>query len=117
MGTVNVSGTVTYNGQPLTTGNVVFVPVAAEEGRSARGEIDAEGRFQLTTLKTGDGALPGQYKVTVFRYHPGSGSSEGMIAPAVGPPAIPARYLDAKTTDLTATIGDSATEVNLELHD
>ena len=40
-----------------------------------------------------------------------------MIAPRVGPPLIPTRYFNAQTTDLERTVGNSRTEVKLELKD
>ena len=64
-GTVPVSGTVTQNGQPLEGAAVTFVPT--DGGRSASGMTDASGKFSLTTLDPGDGALPGSYQVTITK--------------------------------------------------
>ena len=57
-----VSGKVTMNGQPLTFGTVQFWPV---EGRPARGEINKDGTYTLTTFDPGDGAVLGEHTVTV----------------------------------------------------
>lgn len=59
-----VYGTVTYNGQPLPRGNISFAPDSAT-GRAASGVI-VDGSYSLTTLDPDDGALPGQYKVSVI---------------------------------------------------
>src|SRR4051812_41271144 len=59
-----VSGTVTYKGQPVEKGTVNFIPAAPDKGREATGSI-SNGRFRLTTSTPDDGAMPGQYKVTV----------------------------------------------------
>jgi hypothetical protein len=59
-----VSGTVTYkDGKPVTAGLVIFEPVSQKT--SARGEIQADGSFQLGTHRDDDGALEGEYKVLV----------------------------------------------------
>lgn len=58
-----VSGTVTYNGKPLESGSINFVPEAVG-GRGAVGEIK-NGAYTLTTQTPGDGAFPGKYSVTV----------------------------------------------------
>jgi len=59
-----VSGRVTYkDGKPVTAGLVIFEPVSQKI--SARGEIQADGSFQLGTHRDNDGALEGEYKVLV----------------------------------------------------
>jgi hypothetical protein len=59
-----VSGTVTYkDGKPVTAGLVIFEPVSQKI--SARGEIQADGSFQLGTHRDNDGALEGEYKVLI----------------------------------------------------
>ena len=112
---VPVSGTVEYQGQPLTDGAVAFVPVVPAEGHAARGIIESDGYFKLTTFKKGDGAFPGDYKVTVFAYE----EAEDMMGPfqGVGPSLIPERYNQASTTDLAETVQNRSTVVKLELED
>ena len=46
MPTTAVSGTVTVDGIPATSGLVYFVPL---KGPSAAGKLDSEGHFQLST--------------------------------------------------------------------
>ena len=113
---VPVRGTVEYNGQPLTQGSVVFVPMVAAEGHAARGAISRDGSFALTTFQESDGAFPGDYKVTVFAYD-GTRDVSGSSFSAVGPSLIPERYNDASTTDLQCTVNENRTEVKLELKD
>jgi hypothetical protein len=120
--TVAVSGVVTYNGEPLTRGEVVFVPKDTTVGRSSRGEIGPGGKYSLTTFREGDGVIPGEYSIFVSSYEdpPPPTEEEAANPPAAPPkgkPAIPTRYLDPKTSGLTATVGDSATVVDLELTD
>lgn len=61
-GLVQVDGTVTLDGNPVTSGSVVFYP---ESGRPARSEIDKAGHYNLSTYEKGDGAKPGKYIVTI----------------------------------------------------
>lgn len=69
---VKVAGTVTLDGAPLEGVTVMFIP--AKEGRQATGITDSDGKFELTTIKSHDGALPGEYKVTVMAPREGGGS-------------------------------------------
>ena len=50
-----VTGLVTFNDQPLTTGTVVFLPKSG--GSPAQGEIGPDGKYTLTTYEAGDGAV------------------------------------------------------------
>jgi hypothetical protein len=58
---VPASGTVTYNGKPIETGTIGFLP---KTGRPASGAIK-DGQFTLTTYESGDGATPGKHRVIV----------------------------------------------------
>ena len=113
---VPVSGTIQFQGQPLAQGDVIFVPATRDAGQMARGTISADGSYELSTPNLGHGALPGDYKVTVFS-HDGMREIPGMVAPAVGPSLIPIRFNDASTTDLEATVGEEGGEINLDLTD
>src|SRR5262245_31335728 len=62
LGTVPVSGKVTYKGQPVSGATVSFIPDG--EGRPATAITAADGGYKLTTLDA-DGAMPGQYSVVV----------------------------------------------------
>jgi hypothetical protein len=60
-----VSGVVKLDGQPLPGAVVTFYPFDGTKGKMASGTTDNDGNFQLTTSKPNDGALPGEYKITV----------------------------------------------------
>jgi hypothetical protein len=100
-----VGGVVTLDGQPLTKGQVQFVPDSSKgtKGRMAVGLIGTDGRFKLTAFKPGDGALVGFHKVVII-------CEEEMPAfdPKSPPPPpkslIPVRYTDANTSGLTAEV-------------
>jgi hypothetical protein len=107
-----VTGTVTYKGSPVRDGNISFVPEDGAEG--AGGTLDAQGRYTLSTVKTGDGIRAGTYKVRVAAYQ----SPPLMNDPNSGKPAVPRKYFDAQTSDLTATVREGADQVlDFELKD
>ena len=58
---VPASGTVSYQGKPISKGTIHFQP---EKGRSASGPIEG-GKFTLTTYQEGDGAVAGKHAVGV----------------------------------------------------
>ncbi len=69
---VPVSGRVTADGVPLTTGSLLFEPNAARGNTSPHqpvGEIDGEGRYRLVTQGHA-GAPPGWYRVAVVSLEP-----------------------------------------------
>ena len=71
---------------------------------SATGEIDASGKFQLSTNATNDGAYPGKYRVALTPPLP-----FGDTPPA--PPVISAKYKDLSTSPLEMIVDESKTVV------
>ncbi|MER3415419.1 MAG: hypothetical protein C4297_04290 [Gemmataceae bacterium] len=59
-----VKGRILLDGKPLEGATVTFIPESGK-GQPASGRTDSQGQFVLTTHNTGDGAVPGSYKVTV----------------------------------------------------
>ena len=80
--TIKVEGLVTLDGKPLPGATVTFVPTGGE-GRQASSFTEKDGSFRLSTYKTGDGALPGEYKVTVAYFPPEA--EEGAISGNASP--------------------------------
>ncbi len=120
--TVAVSGSVTYQGSPLTNGKVMFNPVDSQVGRVAHGQINEDGSFVLSTYHDGDGARPGDYNVSIVSYTPGSGGLEkdrelGLSISDTS--AIPEKYNDPKTSGITISVesGRPQTDLTLELTD
>lgn len=66
--TAPVEGTVTFNGQPVSLGQVIFQPISAEDknypGKPARANVQSDGTYSLTTFEEADGALLGMHRVT-----------------------------------------------------
>jgi hypothetical protein len=111
----SISGKVTYGGKPVPKGTITFIP-SSPGGRNAVGVIGPDGSYTLQTEKPGDGALLGDYIVTV------SAHDEAVLdyipAKPVEPKLLaPAKYENPKTTDLKATVKRGASPVNFDLKD
>ena len=63
--TVKVKGVVMAGGKAVDGAVITFYSKTG--GEAASGRTDAEGKFQLTTRKPNDGAVPGDYIVTVAK--------------------------------------------------
>ena len=101
-----VHGQVLFRGEPLTYGSVMFQPT--EEGELARGKIQEDGTFVLTTHKTGDGVRLGTCRVRVTAYEaqrPGGAKPVGKDEPTLGRSAIPTKYQSFGTSELTVEVG------------
>ncbi len=101
-GMVPVSGRVTWEGEAVTTGNVTFTPADAVTGRLASGQIQSDGTFTISTLKQGDGVLPGTYRVGISSAPPPPIEvMEGQVLPT-GP--VPTSYNNPTASGLEVTI-------------
>jgi hypothetical protein len=107
---VPVSGKVTVGGQPVTSGQVSFVPVTEGEGVNAKaapgsapasGQIEASGEYKLFTNGK-EGAAPGKYKVTVTPSMMPTGGTKAPTAP------FNAKFSDIKQTPLTKEVASGA---------
>lgn len=117
--TASVQGTVTLDGAPLGGVSVQFIP-QEDKGRSATGTTDAAGNYTLSTFQTGDGAIPGLYKVIVVRPISDEQALSEKGLPDASPPApsgpeIPSKYSDPKQTELTTTVSSGSNTIPLEL--
>ena len=109
--TAPVTGKVTYNGDVVTTGTVMFTPTAG--GPSATGEIEADGTFEMKTYDDGDGAAIGSHSVTITALDEGSGlPEEAASEPKL---LIPRKFGNAKTSGLTATVNSGDNTVDFAL--
>ncbi len=73
---VKTDGIVTVEGTPAVGVTVEFIP-EDEALPSANGITDDDGKFRLTTYSTGDGAVPGSYKVVVRQSIPEDEADQG----------------------------------------
>lgn len=126
-----VSGHVTYKGQPVKGGNIVF---HAADQTAYPGTLNEDGTYELTTLP------PGEMTVTIITEHlnpnkkaPAYGGGRGdaitkeRMKAGFGPPnpdsqraqytKVPKKYADEKTTDLKATLEKGKQVKDFELKD
>ena len=124
---VPAKGKVSYKNQPVEGATVSFLG-----SRAAIAVTDASGEFILTTVTSGDGAVPGDHKVTVTKIvappsaakKAGNMSMEDAAKAAQEPPAakplslLPDKYASAESSGLQYTVksGDK-NEFNIELTD
>jgi hypothetical protein len=101
---VPISGRVTIDGEPLTTGNITIVPANA---RPASGKIGPDGRFTLNSFEDNDGCVLGNHKVVVVASEILSGTSVKWHAPK--------KYADLETTDLEVNITGPTDDLLIEL--
>ena len=111
-GTVRVTGTVTHQSGPVPGATVIFAPAGAT--RAASGLTDASGSFELTTLRPGDGVLPGKYQVAISKTETVGGMTEeesmAYVAEHGEPPTVtvkdllPEKYKTVATSELTAEV-------------
>jgi hypothetical protein len=100
--TFYVTGTVKLpNETPLDGGRILFRPEGGKH--SARGDIQADGTFELTTFKTGDGAVAGTHKVLITPELPEGFMDEPAARVGYRPP-IDQRYQSVKSTPLEFTV-------------
>jgi len=125
-----VYGTVTYKGQPVEKGQISFIPTDASKGRAANGFIE-NGSYKLTTANPGDGALPGEYGVTVTskaiddtkivetitKYGGGGRQTDIGKAAAKAKNLIPGKYQLAETSKLKYTIKEGSNKIDIDLED
>jgi len=67
VGAVPVTGLVLLDNEPVAGVTVSFSPDDPKKGMAAVGTTDSQGRFKLTTRVAGDGAVPGEYTVTISK--------------------------------------------------
>ena len=120
---VPITGEVTYNGEPLTHGRVVYLPASPSVGRQANGPIQPDGTFSLTTQNSNDGAMHGEYHIVVFSRTGGANKAASReefekAAKKSNGSAIPLKFNDHRTSGLKDTVdGDHSGFKKLELTD
>ena len=101
---VTVSGQVLIDGQPLTTGNIKFVP---EGARPSAGVIDPTGHFTLTCYDGNDGVIPGNHRVQI--------SASEILSESKVKWWAPKKYADFRSSGLTYTINEPTDDLVIEL--
>jgi hypothetical protein len=103
--TYPVTGKVmTTDETPLTSGSVVFVPVATSKtARAAAGAIKSDGTYSLVTANSGSGAAEGDYHIRIETSDTGAAAGlpkKGMVVKGKVAP----EYGDEDLSGLTFTV-------------
>jgi hypothetical protein len=117
-----VRGQVVYSGKGVPNATVIFHPVDPADERAAKmrpfAYADGEGRFEVKTYVTGDGAPPGKYRVSIIAPADGLPTrrkgqpTEASGSPVRIPPAIIQKYRNVDTAGIEVEIHEG--ENNLE---
>ncbi len=113
-----VSGTVTYNGEPVKTGDVTFHPA---EGRVSVTKIENGQIIDATTFETGDGATLGATTVTIAAFEvtgtvevQSEEDPEKTYQQEVRESLVPLKYDSVETSGLNFTIEKGKNELKIE---
>lgn len=123
-----VQGKVLYKGAPVAEAMVSFGNPDPKKVRGASGQTDQNGEFRLTTFSPGDGAVVGEYQVTILKatvvgedlsYYDQNSPNYGKDPPPTTLKyLVPEKYSKFKTSGLTAKVSDSGeNDVVFELKD
>ena len=104
-----LTGELHFEGQPAAGASIVLYPQDESISARPKASVGDDGTFAVTTYELGDGAPPGEYKVTIEWRRPVAGQEVGgdeMPPPNVLPPA----YASPKTTPVTVTVAEGENE-------
>jgi hypothetical protein len=118
-----VQGVVRLDGKPLDGGAVLFESIEPGGHRSggvvggrrytARGTIDGQGRYRLSTFGRYDGAVAGRHRAVVLPDL--SQMTDNPNAPPL-PITVPVKYSALETTDLEYEVEPGDNRIDIELH-
>lgn len=106
---VPVQGQVSFQNEPISGALVVFHPSPLVEPAPppARAIVQDDGKFTLTTYDANDGAVPGEYKVTIeWRKLVDEGGDV-----KAGPNLLPERYAHLDSTDLVVKVAEGSNQL------
>jgi len=104
-----VEGFVQFEGRPLPNAFVVLHPkgLADKKILPAHAKTDAAGKFKASTYDSGDGAIAGEYSVTV-EYQELVKTVDGVFA---GPNLLPPKYANPQTTDVSIHVAEGDNKI------
>jgi len=88
METAKVTGKVTFDGQPVTGGQLLFAPNASgdEPGKAGAAQIQSDGTFTVSTYGDGDGAVIGTHTVSYTAPPPKTSGGDAAVGSSSGTP-------------------------------
>ena len=126
-----ITGTVTYNGEPLKTGVIVFDVEGARQGRA---EVENGKIVKASTYDNNDGISIGKAKISITSYEytqtsappvvsrqnpnrPDTGGGLSSYSPPKITSNLPQKYANPHISGLSATIEKGENTITLELSD
>jgi hypothetical protein len=100
---IPVSGTVTVDGQPLTTGSISFHPVSGASNLIGNSQIDSGGKYKLMS-EGQEGMQAGKYKVVVVASAPSDAKDQYSLPVSL----VDKKFSDAATTPITVEVASGA---------
>ena len=102
---IKFGGKVTFSddGSPLTAGTVVF----ATDTLEARGSLQADGTYKMSSDKEGDGLPPGKYKVYIRDAYTYERVGTAENATDVSVALIDSKYSSPNSSDLECEVSSS----------
>lgn len=99
-----VTGTATYNGQPMKGASIVLIPSQPNPLLKVPpfGVVGADGSFAITSYGKGDGAPLGEYKVT-FTWPDGAEEPSDLLKDRLSNPKKPSAVINVQDGDNTLT--------------
>jgi len=119
----HVTGTVTFNGEPIEDARIAFVSAMPDgENEGAFGRSDARGVYLLTSWggEPDRGAMAGDYIVTVQKAEitelmPADETRSTYVETTAIRNLLPEIYLNRETSPLRVTVNRGRNVINLEL--
>ena len=108
-----IQGKLTWkDGSPATElANSQVVFEQEEKHTSSVGVIQADGTFQMMTLKPGDGVPAGHHKVAILEHRPNSNAAGTQLVPA----KLDLKYADLNSSGLEVDIKPGKNDISFAL--
>lgn len=103
--TYPVKGTVKLNGKAVEGATVMFQLTEGKE--NAIGSTDLEGKFSLSMFRPNDGAIAGQYKVSISKFDVEPVKSSALVPGQINSGDLPAEYAPPAAGSGTAAKGST----------
>ncbi len=114
--TARVTGKVTYAGQPVPGGSLLFSPIrdakSNKPGKSGQATIKSDGTYTVTTYTDGDGAVIGSHQLS-FSPPAVEQPSAAAGAHVASPPPSPYAGLGSKQAKVAVVKGGNTIDIEL----
>jgi hypothetical protein len=97
------------DGAPVGGGWVTCESTSGSRPITARGDLDSQGKFELTTYEPGDGAIAGTYRVAI-----GVANRDDPLQTTPDPP-VASKYQSFETSGIEIVVTPSADKNNFQI--